>query len=354
MTQYLLVGSLEPYSGKSGTIVGMAQQLQSQGIKIGYGKPLSSYFSLDDNQINDDDLNFITQTLNLPSSSIRPTLLTLDQEILKKRFSGEGQNNYAENLPAYLKQNTEDLVLIEGGGSLTEGSLFNLSLLEISATLNAPIVLVSKFHSLLLVDLFLAAKKTLGKNLLGVVINDISSEQIEITSTMVKPFLESCEIPVLAMLPKSSLLHSVTVRELVSELNAEVIARNDRLDLMVETIKIGAMNVNSALEYFRQSNNMAVVTGSDRTDIQSAALKNSSTHCLILTGHTPPQDLILNLAQELEIPILAVDLDTLSTVEIIERTFKQVRFHGPVKVEVMKELIQAHFDVSRLLTLLGL
>jgi hypothetical protein len=143
------------------------------------------------------------------------------------------------------------------------------------------------------------------------------------------------------------------VGELVRQLKAEVLCRSDRLDLMVEELTIGAMNVNSALKYFRKANNMAVVTGGDRTDIQLAALE-TSTHCLILTGHFPPSPIILSRAEDLEIPILSVDLDTLTTVEIVDRAFGQVRLHETVKVECVRQMIAKHFDIQRLMSQLEL
>ena len=112
------------------------------------------------------------------------------------------------------------------------------------------------------------------------------------------------------------------------------------------------MNVNAALKYFRKRRNMAVVTGGDRVEIQLAALE-SSTQCLILTGQLPPPPFILTKAEDLEIPILSVDLDTLTTVEIVDRTFGQVRLHEPIKVQCIRELMNTHFDNDRLLSQLA-
>ena len=140
---------------------------------------------------------------------------------------------------------------------------------------------------------------------------------------------------------------------LVAQLDAEVLCRPDRLDLMVESLSIGAMNVNSALEYFRRGNNMAVVTGGDRADIQLAALE-TSTQCLILTGHLAPQPFIVSRAEDLEIPILSVDLDTLTTVEIIDRAFGQVRLQESIKINCARELFGNHCEVDRLISLLGI
>lgn len=98
---------------------------------------------------------------------------------------------------------------------------------------------------------------------------------------------------------------------------------------------------------------MAVVTGGDRTDIQLAALE-TSTQCLILTGQLPPQHFILSRAEDLEIPILSVDLDTLTAVGIIDRAFGQVRLHEPIKVECVRQMMAENFDIERLMATLGL
>jgi BioD-like phosphotransacetylase family protein len=349
--KYLLVGSTEAYSGKSATILGIAHQLNEKGAVVTYGKPLGTYLSV--KQPDDEDVRFLADVLELPENRVRSPLLSLNEETIQKRLRGEDKTDYRESLKQYLQEQGGDVLLLEGPGTLAEGSLFNLSLLEVAQVVDAPVLLVARFHSVALVDSLLSAKQRLGKYFVGVLVNDIPADQMEAATTMVRPFLEHQGIPVLGMLPRSALLRSVSVRELVHQLKAEVLCRSDRLDLMVEGLTIGAMNVNSALEYFRKGTNMAVITGGDRTEIQLAALE-TSTQCLILTGHLPPQPYILSRAEDLEIPILSVDLDTLTTVEIVDRAFGSVRLHEPIKVQCIRQMMADHFDIDRLMRQLGI
>lgn len=351
--KYLLVGSTEAYCGKSATILGVAHQLKQKGLDIAYGKPLGTCLKDDCPNGMEEDVRFIPEVLNLPQKRVSSPLLSLDAEAIQKRLRGEDSTNYRQSLKQYIQEPSGDLMLLEGPGTLSEGSLFDLSLLEVAQEIDATVLLVARFHSILIVETLLSAKERLGKHLLGVVINDIPPEQLSMAQSTVRTFLERQGIPVLGMLPRSPLLRSVSVRELVNQLQAEVLCRSDRLDLMVESLTIGAMNVNAALGYFRKRNNMAVVTGGDRADIQMAALE-TSTQCLILTGHMPPQPFILNRAEELEIPVLSVDLDTLTTVEIIDRAFGQVRLHEPIKVQCIQQLMEQYFDIDRLMSQLGL
>lgn len=351
--KYLLIGSTEAFSGKSATIVGVAHQLQQKGFKLAYGKPLGTCPSVDPAVIVDEDVRFIAKTLKLPENRLLSPLVFLDEKTILQRLSQEDQTDYLQQLAQLKAFPDTDIVLIEGGGTLTEGSLLGLSLAQMASAIDAAVMLVVRFQSVLAVDRLVAAKQRLGERLIGLILNDVPAEQIDVIQNCVRPFLESQGMPVLGLLPRSGLLRSASVGELVHRLNADVLCRPDRLDLMVESLKIGAMNVNSAMKYFSAGRNMAVVTGGDRTDIQMAALDNS-TQCLILTGHIAPSPMVLNRAEEIEVPVLSVDLDTLTTVEIVEQALGHVRLQEPIKVHYMLQMMSENCDVDRLLTQLSL
>jgi BioD-like phosphotransacetylase family protein len=59
-------------------------------------------------------------------------------------------------------------------------------------------------------------------------------------------------------------------------------------------------------------------------------------------------------AVDLEVPILAVDSDTLTTVERIDELFDQVQIHEPSKAACVRELMRDRFDLRRLMQILDL
>ena len=351
-SKYLLISSTEAYSGKSATVLGVGYQLQQQGLDIAYGKPIGTCPSRSDDSV-DEDVRFIAQALELPAERLCPTLMTLDEKTIEQRLAGQDTATFHQALVAYGQDQAGDLVLLEGPGTLEEGHLFDLSLPRVAEIMDASVLLVARFHSVLIVDALLSAKQRLGSHLIGALINDVPADQMEMVKSTVKPFLESQGITVMGILPSNNLLRSVSVGELRERLGGEVLCCPERMDLLVESLSIGAMNVNSALKYFRKGQNMAVVTGGDRTDIQIAALE-TSTQCLILTGHLPPSSEIISRAEDLEVPILSVDLDTLTTVEIVDHTFGQVRLHEPIKVQCIYDLMDNYFETERLMSTLGL
>jgi BioD-like phosphotransacetylase family protein len=222
-----------------------------------------------------------------------------------------------------------------------------LGLVPLAHALEAAVVLVHPWQDTRDVEPLLEVRSQLGSRLAGVVINGVPPEALSALKQDLIPALETIGLPILGVMPRSPLLRSVTVEELARRLEARVLCSGERLDLLVETLSIGAMNVNSAMEFFRRRRNMAVVTGADRTDIQLAALE-ASTQCLILTGVGDPLPQLLNRAEELEVPVLKVDHDTLTTVEVVEAAIGHVRLHEAVKATYAMRLVEENCQFERL------
>ena len=93
MAPTLLVGSCEPFSGKSAVVLGLARQLLRQGIQVRFGKPLAT--SLDSpaempvgTPLLDADVRFVGATLGLPDSQLIPSLQVADpQQAQQRRFA---------------------------------------------------------------------------------------------------------------------------------------------------------------------------------------------------------------------------------------------------------------------------
>ncbi len=361
MTKALLIGSCEPFSGKSALVLGLARHLISANFQVRFGKPLATSLELEPNKeskeeiLIDDDVKFVGKTLGLFKEQLIPSLHLINPQTALNRLS-KGDLIAGRNFDLFrdeLNAKTNEFTLLEAAGSLHEGILYGLSLSQLSEGLDIPVLLAHLWNDSRSVEPLLAAKKELGKRLVGVVLNAVNPDDIVNLEKNVVPDLEGLDLKVYGVMPRSPLLRSVTVEELVRRLKARVICCSERLELMVETLSIGAMNVNSAMEFFRCRRNMAVVTGADRTDIQLAALE-ASTQCLILTGAGEPLPQLINRAEELEVPLLKVDHDTLDTVEVIEQAFGHVRLHEAVKATYAFRLVEQHCQLEKLFTTLGL
>ena len=356
MSDILLIGSCEPFSGKSALVLGIAKRLLEKKKKVRIGKPLATCTELTNlpsmtyEGLIDDDVKFIGSTLNIQEENLISSVGLLDNISAEKRIANKDltPGKAFEQIQALVNDDFDGLNILEAAGNLYEGMIYGLSLPQLASNLNAKVLIVNLWEDSKSVDALLDAKKQLGDHFVGAVLNAVVPEEVENIKNKIIPSLHEMNIEVFGVMPKSPLLRSVTVRELIRRLDAQVVCCPEKEQLLVETLSIGAMGVNSAMEFFRRRRNMAVVTGAERTDIQLAALE-ASTQCLILTGLGDPLSQLIHRAEELEVPILKVELDTLSSVEIIEQAFGHVRIHESIKASYAVQLVQENVNLKRIL-----
>ena len=346
----LYVASTEPLAGKSAFCIGLSRQLQRAGRSVGYMKPVSSGWRLEGGS-HDGDACFFKEALGLPDAleDIAPVSLRPDE--LQGLLLGTGSHDFARDLElAYAAvAKGRDTVLLEAGGNLREGTLVGLAPPQVSHLLHARALLVVKYQSdLQLVDDALIGRDRLGSAFIGAVLNYVPRPQLDFAEEVARPALERRGVPVMAVLPLERMLQSVTVAEIAEFLSGEVVCCRDKMHELVEHVMVGAMTAASALSYFRLKPNKAVITGSDRSDIQYAALE-TSTKCLILTGNQDAAAGIRRRAEEVGVPLILVRHDTMAAVESVEHSFGRTRCHHPKKVERFEEMLVDRLDSERLL-----
>ena len=351
----LYITSVITYSGKTSLCLGLGLRMQSQGLNVGYLKPVGTEPLLVDGQLIDQDASFVRQVLRLSSnpSDLSPVVVTDD--LLTDIMSGETTNGLSERVfdaVAQARQN-HDILLLEGGTSMRDGYVVGLGTVDVVRQLITPTLSVTRWRSARAVlDDILAAKRRLGDNLLGAIINAVPDDAWEIATQDLSRYLESAGIPVYGVLPYQQSLAAVTIQEITDLLEAQVLTGKN-LDKLVESLTVGAMTVESALPRFRRQLNKAVVTGGDRADIQAAALE-TSTAVLVLTGNLHPSPAIVKMAEEHKVAVLLVRQNTIDAVEKIESIFGRTRLGQAEKLNRFQAMLAEHLDYDRLCADLGL
>ncbi len=350
----LYVGSTCEYSGKTLVCIGLGKRFQSDGISVGYFKPLGRLPVRVGKVLADQDGVAMEEILGLrdPLDLVCPVVLTQDLTI--QAYTGKIRSIQKKVMDAYSKiTRNRDLVLIGGGGNLHEGSLLGIPGKKLIKKMKAKAILIDRCETDILVDPILAASEILGDNFIGVVLNRIAVDKLEYFKRRIVPFLNRERIEVLGMIPQDTTLNAISIGELRDNLGGEILCCDDKMDELVEHFMIGAMNVEGALRYFRKVRNKAVITGGDRPDIQLAALE-TSTRCIVLTGSLFPNDIIVSRAEEREVPMMVVKEDTLTTVEKIEDLLRRLRVSGKKKVARAAELVNREINFRSLYRRLGM
>jgi BioD-like phosphotransacetylase family protein len=350
----LYVTSGETFSGKSAICISLGLHFRRDGLSVGYMKPVNINCPLCDGQAFDEDVNFARQVLEMPEPAAWLNPVALTPAKMEQQLRGPEIDYEPRLLEAFAKVSAgRDMMVLEGGRSLREGYIAGLPPKKVVDLLDAKVLLVLKYDPTLMVDRARTALNYFGDSLIGVVLNVVPRPQVEWMQTTVVPYLKRYGLPVLGLLPMDQLLSAPSVSELADGLHAEILVSIENSEQLVEHMLVGAMSAESALTHFRRKPNKAVITGGDRADIQMAAL-NTSTRCLILTGNLYPNPQVLNRAEELSVPVLLTNLDTLNTVEIVEGYFARSRFQQPKKIERFATLLEEHFDFTELYAALGI
>ena len=80
MSKTFLIGSCEPFSGKSALVLGIARNLIASNHLVRFGKPLATSLELnvsergDIQDMIDDDVRFVGDTLQLPAENLIPSI----------------------------------------------------------------------------------------------------------------------------------------------------------------------------------------------------------------------------------------------------------------------------------------
>jgi len=352
----ILISSSEKYSGKSALCIGLGMILKRQGYTIGYMKPIGNLLVDINGVLADEDAEEMRRIFGLtdPIKAITPILLT--ENLTHDALMGVQKELDKTLNDAYsIVSEGKDIVFIEGAGGIGGGAMYNLSDPEVASKLNTHILLITKYESVFAVDRILCDFKTIDDmNMVsGVILNEVPESEYEKVTELVVPFLEKRGITVFGVIPQDATLRSVMISDLIENMHAEVLAGADHLDNLVEHYFVGAMEVNSAIKYFRRAPNSAVITGGDRSDIQLAAIE-AKVKCLILTGNLRPSEAVLGSAEHADIPVILVRGDTMGTIERVEHLIGRARIKEDMKLNKIVELIENNVDVDALIKAIGL
>lgn len=347
----LYVASSSPYSGKTLTCIVLGTHWQRQGRRVGYLKPLGLLPVTVEGQVTDEDALFVAGQLGLEDPAARHCPVVLDPSTCHID-ARDARQRVREAFTAAARD--KDLMLVNGiGDVLTRGSMIGLGGVAVAEMLEAKVLLVTRCDSFLDADEIIAAGRALGERVVGVVLNRVPDRRRDEIEQLVIPCLESQGLTVLGMMPDDPILHSVSVQEIAEAVAGELLCGAEACDELVESFVVGAMGVESALRYFRNTPRKCVITGGDRSDIQLAALE-TPTQCLILTGGLRPSHTVIARAEQQNTPLLLAAEDTLTVVGIIEEMLGKLRVREQKKVDHALEQFERHVDLARLEALLGI
>jgi len=239
------------------------------------------------------------------------------------------------------------------GGSIYEGAFLGLSGFQVAQNWDVPALLIAVYdESLRSLDLVLDAWYRLGDRLLGVVVNKVPAHGRQVLLEEVVPFMERKGVKTLGIIAQDSKLQALSLEEILGITGGELLTTSPAGEVRVEGFLLGSMGLEAAVPYFRKGRGKALIAPADRADLMLAALE-CPISAIIVTEGLSPSESVIHRAEEKGVPVVLVDMDTLSAVELLDAKWGIVALSGKGKVARAVELVKASLDWEALLGALG-
>ena len=318
MSRAIYIATGEAESGKSIITLGLMGILLGRTRKVGYFRPI---IESSDPSVKDNHIETVLTHFKLEMEYEDCYALTVADVIEKKTAGNDG-----DILDIIIKKYKEledkfDFILVEGTDFSGETIVVELDINSVIAkNLGIPVILVGsgkgKTLTELVTNLHLAYDSFMDKEVkvLGIVANKVDENQVDSVARILEQKVE--EKIFIGVIPMIRSLNNPTIKEIIDELNADILIGEDQLDNQVENSAVGAMQLRNFLNHLKT--NCLVITPGDRADVILSSLQASISENypkisgIILTGGLLPEEPIMKLIQGLRevVPILAINRGT--------------------------------------------
>lgn len=307
---FLYIVSAEEGAGKTAICAGLAINLLNAGKKVGYLKPQAA-----EKGQADGDIDFMRKVPGLSDVVNAP-------DVIKGR----------------------DIVFVEARLGESADDAVSKATYGVAKEMKAKAIAVEAYSSQ--ASRFAEVYKGFGESLLGVVINKVPQSQLKRVREEATAQFSKSGIKVLGVVPENRVLLAITVGELAECLQGKILNSAERSGELVENYMLGAMVVDSGLDYFGRKSNKAAVIRQDRPDMQLAALETPTT-CLVLSGSSqPPVYNVLHKAKSRGIPIITTNTAVNDIVTSIENALMKTRLNQEKKLAKLAEILKQNLDLK--------
>ncbi len=253
-----------------------------------------------------------------------------------------------------------DFVYCMGSDSHHDAPQFEFNLnVELARSLDSPVILLTSGQGRSAEELAgilrqaYDAFRARGCPVVALVVNKVEPERLDTLRASIAHDLGLPAEQVVA-LPADVVLGSPTMREVVEQLNAEVLYGREQFDRQARRVMIVAMQMEHYLD--RLSDHVLLVTPGDRGDVLlSAVLAHHSANYpslagIVLTAGQRPSAALVRLLDGVgEIPpVVAVASDTYETATELFRVKSYITTDTPMKIEAALQLCARYIDGAAL------
>lgn len=340
----VVFASIREGAGKTSVIVGLMQALKEP---VGYVKPLGDRLIYKRKRNRDYDSDLITGLFDLKEE---PETITLgfDPSKLRYMYSDEGMETKISEIIQIAGKGKKS-VFIEAGKDVFFGSSLKLDPVSLAETTNSKLVFVISGDNQSILDELTFVYQNQGlknKGNVAIIMNKV--KDVDEFELLYQEKISKMGFRLLGMIPFKEQLSNFSIRYVADRLYAKIIAGDKGVSNVVKNIFVGAM---SAEEILRNpalnKENKFLITSGDRTDIILAALK-ADTSGILLTNNLMPPPNVVTLANEKNIPLLLVSMDTFNAARQVGRMETLLTTDNTETIKMLGQMMEKYVKVDEL------
>jgi len=343
-------------AGKTTVSLGLITALQEQTSKIGFIKPVGQRYLETPRGRFDEDAVLIDEVCGLPCNLEDMSPITVGKGFTRDYILGRVEHDLDQEILASFAAVAEgkDFVVIEGTGHAGVGSVIGLSNARVAKLLDAPVLIVAVGGIGRPIDEVALNRelfKKEGARIVGVVLNKVAPDKLEMVNEITRKGLEKMGIALCGSVPDEPFLEGPTMRLILQEISGDLISGGEWLDNHIDKIVIGAMTPHQFLDYLTP--NMLVITGGDREDLILAAISSCLPGAdpagrvagLVLTGGISPHKNIMQLIRRTEMPVIVVHQDSYQAANAIHDLNAKIQPTDREKIAMVRRLVKQYVNV---------
>ena len=349
--------------GKTTLSLGLTGELIRRGLKVGFIKPVGQQYVEAEGVKVDKDSLLLMRVFHIEAELRDTSPVAVDRYFTRNYID----DPHPEKLQRLIQESFErvsagkDVVIVEGTGHAGVGGVIDLSNAQVAKLLGAPVIIISSGGIGRPVDEIILNRGVFdreGVRIAGAVINKILVDKFDSAKDYVKRSLEYHGLHLLGAMPEAKQLSRLTLRQVTRDIDAEVMVGGDYLDNPVQRLIVGAMTAHNALSYLAPG--VLMITGGDRDDLLLAAAGFSFMNPepdkvmagIILTGGMVPHTSIREMLKHGAFPVLLHEQDSYTVAAQVHNLVAKIQLQDTGKHQVAIRMVQEHFDVDGLLSLL--
>ncbi|ELR99844.1 phosphate acetyltransferase [Gloeocapsa sp. PCC 73106] len=357
MSNSLYINSLESNSGKVLIALGIIELLLRKTPKVGFFRPIIKK-PVPGKQ--DEHINLVLTYFHL-NQTYKESYGLFYREA-SELLGNHRQDELLEIIISKYKalESKCDFIVCEGSDYVKESSAFEFNLnQEIAKNLSSSILMLGNADksniqdSISAVEVAIDSYTNNGCSILGIIINKANPALLgELETALNQKYPENNYL--IAIIPYEADLFSPRLRDIVEQLQAEVLYGEHRLDALVHDFIIAAMQMQNAITKIKED--CLVITPGDRGDViigmlqANQSLNYPNLSGILLSTGLKPEPSIGKLIEGLydPLPILSVNSDTYETAAKISQIRPSLTPEDTEKISLCIKLFDQYVSLDKL------